>query len=243
MMVIRTMVSIRLLFWLAACLSIQSAAAERDVLAVLGARATEGAAAGYVDDAVCGRCHVEKYKSYQGVGMSQSFKRPGAAALIEDFGREYYHEPLQRYYQIFERDEDLIFCRFQRDKDGGVINEIEIPVAWVMGSGNRARSYLYQTEWGEMFMLPIGWYSEDKRWGMSPGFEAADQPGIHRQITTMCMFCHNAFPEVPAGSDNHWSVETFPPQPARGHGLSALSWTRSQAHLVGVKRRGDCNDP
>jgi len=216
------MVSIRLLAWLLAWLvagwSTHLAAAEPDVLAVLGARATEGAAAGYVDDAVCGRCHVEKYRSYQGVGMSQSFKRPGAAVRIEDFGREYYHEPLQRYYQILERDEGLIFRRFQRDKDGGVINEIEIPIAWVMGSGNRARSYLYQTEWGEMFMLPIGWYSEDQRWGMSPGFEAADQPGIHRQITTKCMFCHNAFPEVPSGSDAHWSVGTFPHSLPEGTG-------------------------
>ena len=212
------MVSIRLLFWLVAGWSEQLVAAEPDVLAVLGARATEGAAAGYVEDAVCGRCHVEKYRSYQGVGMSQSFKRPGAAAPIEDFGREYYHEPLQRYYQIFERDEDLIFRRFQRDKNGGAINEIEIPIAWILGSGNRARSYLYQTEWGEMFMLPIGWYSEDERWGMSPGFEAADQPGIHRQITTLCMFCHNAFPEVPAGSDAHWSVGTFPQNLPEGTG-------------------------
>ncbi|MCZ6871970.1 MAG: tetratricopeptide repeat protein [bacterium] len=218
LMVIRTTVSIGLIFWLAAGWSTQLAAAEPDALAALGARATEGAAAGYVDDAVCGMCHADKYESYQSVGMAQSFKRPGVAKPMEDFGVEYYHEPLQRYYQIVERDEDLVFRRYQRDKDGGEINALEIPVAWIMGSGNRARSYLFQTEWGEMFMLPIGWYSEDKHWGMSPGFEAADHPGITRQVPRMCLFCHNAFPEVPEGSDAHWAVDKFPQDLPQGTG-------------------------
>jgi predicted CXXCH cytochrome family protein len=125
---------------------------------------------------------------------------------------------LQRYYVIEEHDEGLLFRRYQRDSNGGVINEVRIPVAWIMGSGNRTRTYLYQTEWGEMFMLPIGWYAEDQRWEMSPGFETGDNPGIHRQIPPMCMFCHNAFPEVPRGSDTHWSVETFPHDLPQGTG-------------------------
>jgi len=63
-------------------------AAENDQLSVLGARATEGAAAGYVEDHVCARCHAQIYESYQHVGMAQSFHRAGAAARMEDFGRE-----------------------------------------------------------------------------------------------------------------------------------------------------------
>ncbi len=194
------------------------AAQEPDVLEIVGARETKGAAAGYVDDTVCGRCHADMYATYQGVGMAQSFKRPGSATRIEDFGQEFFHAPSQRYYQIIERGEDLIFRRYQRDKNGAEINALEIPVNWILGSGNRARSYLYQTDWGEMFMLPVGWYSEDRRWDMSPGFEAADHPGIHRQASRPCLFCHNAFPEVPEGSDRHWEVETFPHELPEGTG-------------------------
>ena len=198
--------------------SLVFAGAEPDPLAVLNTRATHGAAAGYVEDKACGTCHVDLFKSYQEVGMAQSFKSPVSARLIEDFGREFYDDVLQRYYVIDERDDELVFRRFQLDKNDRPINEIEIPVSWIMGSGNRARSYLYQTEWGEMFMLPIGWYAEDKRWEMSPGFENPDHPGIHRQIPFNCMFCHNAFPEVPSGSDVHWSVETFPHNLPEGTG-------------------------
>ena len=193
-------------------------ATQPDPLTVLDTRATEGAAAGYVDDAVCGRCHVDLYRSYQQVGMAQSFRRPGAAVVKEEFGREYYHEASDRYYQIIERGDGLLFRRYQRADDGGVVNEIEIPVAWIMGSGNRARSYLYQTEWGELYLLPLSWYSEDGTWGMSPGFEAGDHSGIHRKVARKCMFCHNAFPEVPAESDNHWNVETFPHSLPEGTG-------------------------
>jgi predicted CXXCH cytochrome family protein len=214
----QAMHSAGIIAWISLSLAGCGSSTEADLLQRLDARATEGAAAGYVEDPVCGRCHAEKYQSYQQVGMAQSFRRPANAVPIEDFGREYFDESLQRYYQILERDDELVFRRFQRDKDGVPINHIEVPIDWVIGSGNRARSYLYQTEWGEMFMLPIGWYSEDQRWGMSPGFEYADNPGIHRQVPRRCMFCHNAYPEVPEGSDNHWSTDTFPQELPQGTG-------------------------
>lgn len=213
-------------------------AAGPDKLEILGARATEGAAAGYVDDAVCGRCHVDKYKSYQKVGMAQSFKRPQNAIHIEDFGKEFYHEASQRYYQILENGDGLLFRRYQRADDGGIVNRIEIPIDWVVGSGNRARSYLYQTDWGELYFLPINWYSEDQRWGMSPGFEDGDHPGIHRQIPRKCMFCHNAFPEVPEGSDRQWIVETFPHTLPEGTGCQRCHGPGAE-HIRTVLRGGD----
>ena len=194
------------------------ATAQDDRLSVFDARATQGAAAGYVQDKVCANCHADKYASYQHVGMARSFSRAGAATPMEAFGQEYFHEPSQRYYQILERDDGLIFRRYQRDKDGGFINEIEIPIAWAIGSGNRARSYLYQTEWGELYMLPLSWYSETDSWAMSPGFEAADHSGIDRRIQRECMFCHNAFPEVPAGSDAHFQMQIFPDNLPEGTG-------------------------
>jgi predicted CXXCH cytochrome family protein len=191
---------------------------QSDQLVLPGANVTKGAAPGYVEDRICATCHQPIYDSYQHVGMAQSFKRPDEALPMEDFGSEFYHAPSDRYYQMSRRDDGLYFRRYQRGRDGGVLNELEIPVAWVMGSGNRARSYLYQTEWGELYLLPIGWYSETDSWGMSPGFEDADHPGIHRRVERECMFCHNAFPEVPAGSDVNQQVEVFPHNLPQGTG-------------------------
>jgi predicted CXXCH cytochrome family protein len=190
-----------------------------DPLLTIGARATEGAAADYVADAVCGTCHSDKVESYQHVGMAQSLRAAGNQVPLERFGEPFYFEPLQRYYEIVERDDGLVFRRYQQDDDGNAINLLELPIAWVLGSGNRARSYLYQSDWGEIFMLPLGWYSEDDDWGMSPGFElASNHPGISRAVTRKCLFCHNAFPEAAAGSDVPWAEETFPHDLPEGTG-------------------------
>ena len=191
---------------------------DEDPLSKLGFRASEGAAANYTPDRACGVCHAEKYKSYQQVGMAKSLAHPKDLNVIEAFGREFFHAPSQRYYQISQDGETLIFRRHQRDADGKPINEFETVIDWVMGSGNRARSYLYQTEWGELYMLPLGWYSEQKTWGMSPGFENADHLGLLRPVTRECMFCHNAFAETPSGGDLHWQKDRFPKDLPRGTG-------------------------
>jgi Flp pilus assembly protein TadD len=36
---------------------------------------------------------------------------------------------------------------------------------------------------------------------MAPGFDRPDHSGINRQVTRKCMFCHNAYPQVPIASD------------------------------------------
>ena len=194
---------------LTALVCVTSAFAD-DPLGQIGLRATTGAAAGYLDDRTCATCHQETWQSYQAVGMARSFRTASSADRIEDFGGVFYHEPSQRYFQVKESDSGLEFRRYQHDSDGGVVNEIRLPISWVIGSGNRVRSYLYRNTSGEVFLLPISWYSQTGTWAMSPGFEHAGHQGVHRQVRRECLFCHNAFPEVPTGSDSHWSAQVFP---------------------------------
>lgn len=193
-------------------------ASEQDLLENLGARASVGAAPGYVEDSVCGTCHQQHFQTFQHVGMSQSFKRPSEAVPIEEFGEKYFHAASQRFYQVLKDGDGLTFRRHQLDSEGAVLNEINIPVDWVLGSGNRARSYLYQTDFGELFLLPITWYSESRQWRMSPGFEHLGHQGIQRPVKRECMFCHNAYPEVSTNSDSHWETEIFPDNLPQGIG-------------------------
>lgn len=180
---------------------------------------TSGAAAGYVEDKVCATCHTQKYIGYQEIGMSQSFKKPAKRHFIEDFNaKPFYHAPSKRYYQVKQQGDDLTFVRYQKDTNGHVINLFERKIDYIIGSGNKTRSYLYQTEVGELFMLPLSWYSDTQQWEMSPGFEKADHIGVSRQITRECMFCHNALPEVPTDSDWHWQPQVFPHELPEGTG-------------------------
>ncbi|CAA0103345.1 Beta-barrel assembly-enhancing protease [BD1-7 clade bacterium] len=186
---------------------------------VLGFNVSEGAAPGYIDDRACSTCHEALYDSYQQVGMSQSFKRPNQAKIIEDFeAKPFFHAASQRFYQMKKEGDTLIFSRFQHDQQHNKINEYSVNVDWILGSGNTTRSYLIQTPSGELFQLPIGWYSQDKKWAMSPGFENAQHDGVQRQVKRQCMFCHNAYPNAPAQSDSHEQPHVFPSDLPQGTG-------------------------
>ncbi|MCP4662182.1 MAG: tetratricopeptide repeat protein [bacterium] len=190
-----------------------------DPLSMLGFAVTGGAAPGFVEDRACAVCHRALHRSYQEVGMAKSFYRPGPDRVIEDFqDNHFYHEPSRRHYEMTQRDGRLSFKRYQLDGEGKPINVFEQDVDWILGSGNHSRIYLYQTEAGELYQLPISWYTPTERWAMAPRFDRPVHDGILRRVRRECMFCHNAYPDVPEGSDRYEAPHTFPAEFPEGIG-------------------------
>lgn len=146
-------------------------------------------------DQSCATCHADVTESFVQSGKSQSFSRPMPGRFIEDFSSSFYHEPSERYYRFVQRGDDLVFQRHQVDTSGERINEIELVVDWVIGSGDRGRTYLHQTPNGELFELPVSWY--DAGWRMSPGYDRRHHEGVVKRISQSCLSCHNAYPETP----------------------------------------------
>jgi len=91
-------------------------------------------------------------------------------------------------------------------------------VDWILGSGDHARTYLYQTPAGEIFQLPLAWYSQEKSWGMAPGFDRADHDGVLRRVRRECLFCHTSYPDVPVGADAYGAPQVFPSHLPEGIG-------------------------
>ncbi len=84
---------------------------------------------------------------------------------------------------------------------GEKANVLDNAIDFVMGSGNHARTYLHRTARGTLQQLPVSWYAENGgEWAMSPGYDRPDHQGFQRSVTYDCMFCHNAYPEIPAGA-------------------------------------------
>ncbi|HKO54561.1 MAG TPA: hypothetical protein VJ276_01715, partial [Thermoanaerobaculia bacterium] len=189
-----------------------------DPLAARGIRVTTGAAAGYVDDAVCAGCHAEIARSYREVGMARSFSRPRRATTIEDLGKPFVHARSHQVFEMVWRDDRLLFRRYQRDANGKPGNVLEQPVDWILGSGDHARVYLYQTPEGELYQLPVAWYGQTKSWGMAPGYDRPDHDGVSRRVRHECMFCHNAYPEIAETRDGYWRSQAFPRQLPEGTG-------------------------
>ncbi|HEX9638557.1 MAG TPA: tetratricopeptide repeat protein [Acidobacteriota bacterium] len=190
-----------------------------DPLAALGLTVTRGAAPGYVEDRACATCHAEIARAYQEVGMGRSFFAPATARWVEDFeSNRFYHPASQRTYEMQRRGERLWMRRYQLDESGQPIQVLEQEVDWILGSGNHARTYLYRTPNGELYQLPIAWYTQSQSWGMAPGYDRSDHLGVTRRVRRECMFCHNAYPDVAAGSDRADAPQTFPARLPQGIG-------------------------
>ena len=76
------------------------------------------------------------------------------------------------------------------------MNAFELPAAYSIGSGNHGRTYLHRSASGEIFELPLTWYTEEHRWDLSPGFDAKSPDDFTRLIDDRCLFCHNGYPSA-----------------------------------------------
>ncbi|MRU15078.1 tetratricopeptide repeat protein [Roseovarius sp. A21] len=197
-------------FWPTLLLATETGEAH-DVLAEMGIKVSSGAASGYVPDAVCAECHVDKAESFADMGMARSFYKPRPETAIEDFSATpFFHEPSQRYYEMDLRGEDYWFTRYGKTPAGDKIDVFSTKVDWILGSGNHSRIYLYQTPDGAMFQLPVSWYTQDGVWAMAPGYEFPDHKGVLRAISNRCMTCHNSYPAYPEDAGFAGQPQLFP---------------------------------
>jgi predicted CXXCH cytochrome family protein len=157
---------------------------------------TPAGASLYTDSRQCKGCHTQIYLSYQHVGMARSFAEAGRASSIEDYegNSSFVHQASGRHYEVVRRGDQVFQRRYELDSRGNQTNVFEQRVTYAIGSGNHARTYLHRSESGELTELPLTWYSQEKRWDMSPGFDSASPPDFTRTVDDRCLFCHNAYP-------------------------------------------------
>ncbi|MEM7353901.1 MAG: tetratricopeptide repeat protein [Acidobacteriota bacterium] len=211
-----------------------------DPLAARGYSVTGGAASGYVDDRLCGSCHTDLFESYQSVGMARSFYRPAPEKVIEDFDdNHYYHAPSGRHYEMTQDEGRYVFRRYQLDEAGRRINLWEQEVDWILGSGSTSRTYHFRVAAGELYQLPLAWYSQSSSWGMAPGFDNPEHLGVTRRVRRECMFCHNAYPDVPSGSDTRAAPQTFPADLPQGIGCQRCHGPGAEHARTGMRQPVD----
>lgn len=124
--------------------------------------------------------------------------------MVENFTRRniYYHQPSASYFAMVRSGDEYYQRRYQLDAKGQPIHLMEKRVDYIMGSGNHARTYLHRTAAGTLVELPLAWYAEKGGyWAMNPGYDRPDHDGFRRPITYDCMFCHNAYPNIPSGHE------------------------------------------
>ena len=158
---------------------------------------------GFVDSKVCAGCHADVDRRFRQTGMAQAFAKPTRENTIAEYqGREpFYHPRTRMYYSMLERGGEYYQRRWRIGSDGKAKDINESRIDFIMGSGNHVRTYLHRTATGTLVELPLAWYSEKGGyWALNPGYDA-DHFIPPRLISYECMFCHNAYPRIPAGYD------------------------------------------
>src|SRR5262249_54299483 len=120
------------------------------------------------------------------------------------------HQASGTYFSMVRRGGRYFQRQYQTGFDGKTTDGIEKEIDFVLGSGDHARTYLHRTPANTLVQLPLGWYAEKGGyWAMNPGYDQPDHPGFLRNITYDCMFCHNAYPTIPAANSTPRSSPVF----------------------------------
>jgi tetratricopeptide (TPR) repeat protein len=163
-------------------------------------RKTPAIVQAYADPKSCAQCHATEAIGYAKTGMAKAFYQPHSndMAEIPAKDRQYYHAASDTYYNTTEHDGKYYQRRWQLGFDGKPENVEETQIDYIMGSGNHVRTYLHREPDGTLIELPLAWYAElGGHFGMNPGYDN-QHPTTRRPIAYECMFCHNAYPEIPA---------------------------------------------
>jgi hypothetical protein len=101
----------------------------------------------------------------------------------------YYHRLSNRHYTMAGGR----VRRHQVGASGTQVNVMEKAVSFLVGSGNHAITPVHRAPGGKFVEIPVSWYSQEKAWAMSPGYDRPDHLDFRRPVTAECLFCHAAY--------------------------------------------------
>jgi predicted CXXCH cytochrome family protein len=190
------------------------------------------------DSSACIGCHSNIWETYRRTGMARSFTRAKSESNLQSV---FYHRASDIHYEMVERDGGYFQRQYQIDPEGKQINLSEKKVDYVLGSGNHSRAFLHRTPENLLIELPLAWYAEKGGyWAMNPGYDRPDHQGFRRKIGYDCMFCHNAYPEIPAANPRSNPVFSAVPegincQRCHGGGEKHIGLARSRARAEEIR--------
>lgn len=145
---------------------------------------------GYVGSEACAACHDGIARAYQSHPMSRSIVPVDVQA--EDVKSDPETRLIagkSRYFVVEGDSGALRHHERMADAHGELIYDQAVEMQFVVGSGRRAKAYLYGR--GDLlFMSPINWYRQSGRWDLAPGYIADDPRRFERRASEECLSCH-----------------------------------------------------
>jgi len=152
-------------------------------------------ATNYTGSQACAECHTAVCDSYHSHPMARSVAKTIEASELEDYDSVTRFDALrsanfgvQFHYEVKKTPENVIHSEILSEVGGGELFRVDVPIEYSVGSGQRGRSYIINRD-GKLYMSPITWYSEGKRWDLSPSY-SKENKHFERRILDGCVFCH-----------------------------------------------------
>lgn len=143
----------------------------------------------FVGNTACRTCHREIWEAYRQHPMGRSLAIAREATEIENFDVTEFTPPGARCYRIERTPDAVLHHEVLLDQDGSVLYDQAVEARYTLGSGKRGRAYLIERD-GMLFKSSIAWFSNQKEWGLSPGYPPAHHKRFERRITEGCINCH-----------------------------------------------------
>ena len=153
------------------------------------------------DSATCADCHRAIYESYRRTPMAMTSGQADRAQPPESFDRAAFAHDGFRYRVT--RDYSVEFAK----STGGDLHGRK-PLAYFVGSGTTARSYLLDAD-GFLYEAPVAYYSADAKWDLAPGYDTYAYPFLTRPVLPACLNCHASFLDVAPLAQNRFGRPPF----------------------------------
>lgn len=145
--------------------------------------------ANYVGSQVCRDCHEEIYESYLASPMGQSMAATADADQIESFTDIHFEPGGEQRYEVKREGDKIVHTQVSLGANGESLLTQAEDICYIVGSGQRGRTYLIR-QGDRLFQSPIGWYAQEDRWDLSPGYAPENHAGFERAVGDGCLYCH-----------------------------------------------------
>lgn len=160
----------------------------------------------FVGSDACRECHAAICDQFAKHPMGKSIGTPERMETIETYPSGTIDVAGKRMYRVEQNEGVVTHHEYELSPDGEMAFDQAEPISHVVGSGQRGRAYLIFKD-GIFRQSPIGWYSTDDRWDLSPGYTPDNHQRFQRRVGDGCLYCHAG--QVDSVGHDRYAKEPF----------------------------------
>ncbi len=149
----------------------------------------------YIGSRACSGCHSKIYQDYIRTAMGRSMTLAANFSQLANLpaAASVFNDKLNRHLEVSKRGPDWYQAEYELDAQGREVFRTTHKLEYAVGSGVNGYTFIVRRG-NYLFQAPLSYYSRQKAWDLSPGYQFADY-GFNRPIAPACIGCHSGRPQ------------------------------------------------